>query len=165
MAYVAMVVIALASGSLYWADTIFTCTIAILLVATTAAVFLHDGRQVYWRGFCLIAWIYMFVSFGPWTEGNVRSSLMTHHALEKLQRLLAPIHAARYATPGFEVRPDNNWRYQIGPRAYFDTFQSGSWQATQRSGHSVWGILLGLIGGLLAVEFSKQGPAERAASP
>jgi hypothetical protein len=164
MAYVALVVIAFTSGSLYWADTIFTCAIAILLVATTAAVFVHDGRQVFWRGFCLIGWIYMFLAFGPWTEGNIRSSLMTHHALEKLQRLLAPIHASRYATPGFEVRPDNEWRYQIGPNSYFETFQSGSWQATQRTGHSVWAVILGLIGGFLAVHFNKLGPARKLAN-
>jgi hypothetical protein len=156
MVYVAVVLVALASSSLEWAIVVYSISIGVILVATLAAVFLSDARRTFWRGFSLIAWIYMILAFATSLEGTKRQDLVTHRILETLQRTLAPMHAARYVKPGFELQQENEWLYRTGPNSTFPVFQGRSWQATQRTGHSVWAVLLGPIGGYLAMNFSKR---------
>jgi hypothetical protein len=156
-ACVAVVITALVSSSRLWADAIFSATIAFCLVAALAAFFCvnHITRD-FWRGFCVIAWAYLFLTFGPWSVGQVRSHLITDQLLRPIQRWLAPLQAARYVEPGFQLRQTSENSYQTGPNSRYSVW-GGDWQATQRIGHSVWTILLGVIGGYLAVYFSKSG--------
>jgi len=160
-AYIAVVVGAVVAGTYEWADTVFTISLGVILVATLAAVFLSSASRTFWRGFCLIAWIYMFLVFGPMAD-ELRQHLVTDRALKVCQRVLAPIQAAKYVRPGFELQQVGENRYRTGPRSNFDIW-GGSWEALQRTGHSVWAILLGLVGGYLAVVFSGRGGSRQSA--
>ena len=89
MTYIAVVLIAFISGSAEWSDTVYSISIGVMLVATVAAVFLNESGRTFWRGFCLVGWIYMFLAFGPFTANNVREHLLTHRILMGCQRVLA----------------------------------------------------------------------------
>jgi hypothetical protein len=160
MACIAVVMAGLVSGSHLWADVIFSITLAVTLVATLAALFSSTpATRVYWGGFCVIAWSYLFLTFGPWSVGQVRPHLITDDLLRPVYRRLAPLYAARHAEPGFKLRQRNENSYQTGPNSIYQVW-GGDWQATQRIGHSAWAMLLGLIGGYLAVNFSKHRTAQ-----
>jgi len=157
-AYIAVVIGGFVAGSHLWADVIFSITIAFVLVATLAAIFYTGRQRIYWRGFCIIAWIYLLLAFGPWAEGKVRNHLVTDQVLRPVHRLITPIHAARYVKPGFQLQQKSENTYQTGPRSEFVVW-GGTWQMTRRIGHSAWATLLGLAGGYLAVIFSKRNTA------
>ena len=159
-AYIAAVFGGFVAGSDLWADLIFSLTIAIILFATLAAFFCGNTlERIYWRGFCLVAWIYLFLSFGPWAAGQVRSHLVTDKILRPIHRIATPIHAARYVEPGFQLQQSSENTYQTGPRSVFEVW-GGTWQVTRRIGHSTWAILLGLAGGYLARNLSKRNTAQ-----
>jgi hypothetical protein len=136
-------------------DVIFSVTIAIVLLATLAALFDNGTQRDFWRGFCVIAWIYLFLAFGPWAVGQVRDHLVTDQLLRPIHRLITPTHAAQYVEPGFQLQQKSENTYQTGPRSVFEIW-GGTWQVTQRIGHSMWAILLGLAGGYLAIYFGNQ---------
>jgi hypothetical protein len=159
-AYLATMLGGFVAGSTFWADLIFSLTISIILVATLAALFYGNiTKRIYWRGFCVTAWIYLLLAFGTWAVGQVRGHLVTDELLRPIHRLVTPIHAARRVEPGFELRRESENYYQTGPRSAFEVW-GGTWQATQRIGHSAWAILLGLISGYLAIYFSNHGKSQ-----
>jgi hypothetical protein len=160
-AYVAAMIGGFVSGSQLWADIIFSLTIGAILVATLAALFHSNAfSRVYWQGFCVIAWISMFLAFGPWAAGQVRHNLVTDQLLRSIHRLITPIHAARHVRPGFQLQQESENSYRTGPQSIFEVW-GGTWQATQRIGHSMWAIVLGLAGGYLAVNLSGRGDGGR----
>jgi hypothetical protein len=140
---------------------VFNVSLGIILVATAAALSLNDARRTFWRGFCLIAWIYMLIAFVP-MENQLRERLVTDRILAPLHRVLAPLQAARHVEPGFKLQRENEWVYRTGPDAEFHV-AGVPWQLTQRTGHSAWAILLGVAGGYLAMNFSKSHAVQRPA--
>lgn len=159
-AYIAVVVTAFVSGTERWADFVFSLSIAIILVATLAALCLRDSRRTFWRGFCLVAWIYSALVFGPGLAGSIRSHLVTNEILRSFHRELASIYVARDVEPGFELQRVGDNVFRTGPNKSFNIWRA-SWLANQRTGHSVWAILLGLAGGYLATYFSRPPAPER----
>ena len=153
--YFAAMLLALVTGAGFISDIIYSCTFAIMVFATFAALFRNDSRRVFWRGFCILGWLYLLLVYLPTSDGNFRDHLVTSSVLKGLQRVIAPIHAAKYVESGFQLKKLDEYRYQTGPNSGFDIFGGDSWRTTQRTGHSVWAILLGWIGGNLAVYLSK----------
>jgi hypothetical protein len=154
VAYFAVVVVAAVAGTQPWANAVFSISLGAILVATLAALFLRDPQHTFWRGFSLIAWIYMIIAFGP-TDTRWRQYLVTDSLLKPLHHMVVPYQAIRYVEPGFELQKEGEGYYRTGPRSSFAIW-GGSWEALQRSGHSVWAILLGLVGGYLAVIFNRE---------
>jgi hypothetical protein len=130
--YIALVITAVIRCTDEWADAVFSASLGILLVATLAGFFLSDSSRTFWLGFCLTAWIYMFLAFAP-MEARLRDRLTTDRILIAAQRFVATIQTSSRVTPGFKRR-----------------------ELTQRIGHSAWAILLGVTGGYLAVNFNKR---------
>jgi hypothetical protein len=154
VAYIAVVIVAMVAGTPQWAAVVFSISLAIVLVATLAAFFLSNSKRTFWRGFSLVAWIYLFIAFGP-MEGQLRKYLVTDQILSPCQRILARIQAARHLEPGFQLRAEGEGLYHIGPRSVFNVW-GGSWERLQRIGHSLSAIVLGLVGGCLAVNFKNR---------
>jgi hypothetical protein len=160
MTYAAVVMLAFMSGASLWSDIVYSCTIFTLFVATLAALFLNNGRRTFWQGYCIIGWVYIFLGFIPSTENSLRDHLVTQQALALVQRVVAPIHAARQVEPGYELLKANENAYRIGRTSFFLVFDEESWRATKHTGHSVWALLLGWLGGHLAMYFSNQNKVE-----
>jgi hypothetical protein len=138
-AYIALVITAAMRCTDEWADAVFSISLGLLVVATLAGSFLSDSSRTFWLGFCLTAWIYMFLAFAP-MEARLRDRLITDRILIASQRIIDPIQTSSRVTPGFKRR-----------------------ELTQRIGHSAWAILVGVTGGYLAVNFSKRYTAQPSA--
>jgi hypothetical protein len=149
IAYTSVAMWALVAGTLNSAAVIFSLTLVLMLMATINAIFRADGSRAFWTGFVIVGWAYMTFSFGPWFEGHVSQRLITTTSLYPLQRVVAPIHAQRFARLGFTIEKIDEGAYRTGPKSRFKVW-GGSWQVTQEIGHSVWALILGLAGGMWA---------------
>src|SRR4051812_14559894 len=103
VAYVALVLTVAATGSLVWANVVFNVTIGGLMIATIVAVF-SLYSPTFWRGFCLIGWIFLFLTLAlhadnvPPNIDNIHAEdrLLTHEILPfAYERGLAPMYANR----------------------------------------------------------------------
>jgi hypothetical protein len=150
IAYLAIVIVAMGTGSLGWANVVYNVTIGLLMVATLIVVFSNDAPRAFWRGFCLIGWIYLFLALAPgrrfgdpyYPEASApQDGLVTHQILNiAYEQALAPMYANRG-----EIFPLNSGH---------NIFQYPQWHAFAQTGHCVWTVILGATGGCLAV-FSK----------
>jgi hypothetical protein len=155
--YAAVVAAGFHAGTRPWANIVCTVTVGLLLVATLAAIFLTDSRRYFWRGFCVVAWIYAYFAFSS-TTVTLKNRLLTHKALEQIQWQVGPMQAAQRTAPGFELQQLGSREvYWTGPGASYVIFgpDSESWETTQQVGHCAWAFLLGLIGGCLALYFHR----------
>ncbi len=153
MAYLATVLAAIGTGSLAWANVVYSLTIATLMVATLASVFSTDSPVTFWRGFCLIAWIYLFLTLAPDRQfqnpydinTGSQDGLLTHQILTVLyERGLAPMYANR----GIISPPTAGYEDYI--------FRYTQWHAFSQTGHCVWTMVLSVVGGCLAVFFKNR---------
>jgi hypothetical protein len=148
VAYLAIVFASIWIGSLAWASVVYNVTIGILLVASLAAVFYANSGTNFLRGFCLIAWIYIFLAPSRYEQNTpIEHPLVTHQILSiAYERLLAPMYLERgLIFPGW------------------DPSQALPWQAFVQTGHCLWTFILGVAGGCLAVFFRNRSENRRRA--
>ncbi|HJQ79971.1 MAG TPA: hypothetical protein VJ828_08455 [Lacipirellulaceae bacterium] len=156
MAYLAIILVAIGTGSLGWANVVYNITIGLLIVATLMVVFSPASPRTFWRGFCLIAWIYLFLALAPdrrfgdpyYSETSAsQDGLLTQKILNvAYEQALAPMYANRG-----EIFPLNSG---------YDIFKYTQWHAVAQTGHCVWTFVLGAIGGCLAVFFKNRNKSQ-----
>ncbi len=158
---------ALRESSDLWDGSVFTLTLASLLISILLAVHRIESRQAFWIGFALFAWTYVGLSLVP----PIESRLITTKALtfldSKVPRrspafsLYATINSGTGGNQAQSVRiaPDGSllatssqglvkiWDAATGrpPGGW-----SGTTQNFMRIGHSLLALLAGWIGGLLS---------------
>jgi hypothetical protein len=167
---------ALRNANELWAAVVTMVALAFVCVAVLWAILLR-GRERAWRlGFAVLGGVYLFVSLSP-----LRYRLGTTHLLEYVHAKVAGSSIATfeisrfdqnsilyrivttdgdvseitvansvyYSTPGqdflISMAPPNRWRSMLPGAANFDAFQ--------RVGHSLFALLAGLVGGMIAMWF------------
>src|SRR5688572_21506468 len=94
MAVASVCAAGLVQGDDIWSDSIFSVALLAFLIAVTAALFKPPAERTFYQGFCLFAGAYLAIVFLPSFDG-LKHDLVTHSALQRLQRVLAPIHARK----------------------------------------------------------------------
>src|SRR5580658_8340358 len=71
--YLAVAFAAFRSGSQAWFRSLYTLTVAILLVSTLAAKFARRSQVALWFGFAVAGWCYLLLGFGLRPENGKNS--------------------------------------------------------------------------------------------
>jgi uncharacterized membrane protein YqaE (UPF0057 family) len=176
----AVVFAAYACGALWsatdlWASATWTLTLAMLAFAMLAAWLRHGRQRAFWLGFLLFGLGYLTLSHGPWFDGNVRHRLLSDKLLTWAFSLTPAgesnalvISGATFAMgqppQGQLVVASGNgstwstntvygsagtvlWNPATGaPVAGGPT----AWEPFQQTGHSLFALLLALLGACIA---------------
>ncbi len=163
---------ALRSPSPLWAAFIFSVALATLTISVLAAVYRRGRRRAFWVGFATCGWAYFLLTFGPEVTSQFRSELFTTALLEILYpHTVSPTVPAAMAPErspstgrvilagGFGMGPStpppsvwSTWT-QPQPRAFSRRTPSGAMTTSpgtfQQIGHSLFCLLIALLGGLI----------------
>lgn len=133
-----------------WVNGAFSGALLVLGIAVLGALFRQGPARVYWIGFAILGWGYLFLAFGPWCDSKVAPLLITKTVCEKLH---FEFSASLPERPFVRQIPGTN------------LFMYGY----QQIGHALTALLMGLLGGTLArwfaarpAEGSREMPGERA---
>jgi len=173
---------ALRFASELWASLVFTVTFGLLLVGVLGVALRQGPARAFWLGFSVFGWAYVVLAFG-WFGINVSHQLLTTkllaYALPKLQQtanspaIVAVSSAGQvYSVPlvrrrNLPLSPDEALVVAAGADKTVKLWnattvslpgvQLPSWDHFQRVGHSLFGLLIALVGGLSAVLISHAG--------
>ncbi|MEX2138151.1 MAG: hypothetical protein WD894_02735 [Pirellulales bacterium] len=142
------------SGSVWWARVLDVLVWGALVGVIIAASVGHGGTRYFSLGFAIAAGLYVPMAF----SGTLLQRLPGPHVLADelakwIQEGMALTHAKRVVEPGFEAKYENEGMIRVGPRSVYFIWQSGDWERTQRSVHCATTLLLGCLGGALALRF------------
>ncbi len=85
----------------FWAGTLFTAALIVLLYALLALIVRRGSVRLFWAGFALFGWVYMLLTVGPWFSDHVRESFVSPTLLRLLHaRLATPASAPAPSSPG-----------------------------------------------------------------
>jgi len=148
---VALACTALVNATPLWASTWFSLTIFVLLLGTLSAI-LHQGSlRPFWIGFGLFGWVYLLLAFEPWADQYVAPVLLSTHGIAWLGSSLGNEEGQGVIKKvTFSGSGDNMIRLWKLPYPSF-----------VQIGHSVFALLFGLFGGMVAGWMS--GTAKRVA--
>ena len=132
---------ALANPTDTWRQAIITGTVAILLVASSAAVVLRPGLP-FARGFAATGWLYFVLAFG--NVSGVRGHLLTERATTWLCQQVH--HEAGPSPEAIQVLSND-----VGDQIY-SAWASlhPKWQNFTFVSRSLWTLILATIGGAFA---------------
>jgi hypothetical protein len=164
---------ALRNANAFWATVLTIVALASVCGAVLGASLLPGRERAWWLGFAVLGGVYLLVSLSP-----LRYRLGTTHLLEYVQAKVEDIPIATFEISRFErdsvlfrivttlgevreqtvdnrvytathgqgllvsMAPPNRWRSLLPGAANFDAFQS--------VGHSLFALLAGLVGGMVA---------------
>jgi hypothetical protein len=161
---VAVVIAALRSASPLWASALFTLTLGILATAVLGALFADRRRRPFWTGLAVFGWGYMALAFGPWLATEVRPHLTTSTILDLLSTAVQSPVAPTYTVTKTVTPPSTPIRaltFPGGSDGYSVTYTTirppGRLvrPSFQRVGHSLFGLLAALLGGVIARAFAR----------
>lgn len=179
---------ALRSATGYAAAAMVTAAFVLLLAATLGAVW---GRaRPFWSGFALFGWAYAAVGLGPWFADDPRPHLLTtvaivesyghmHDARAAVTYATAPIvgspltRSTRSGAPAHVTGAPMRFKAipGLGPVRIHPTggiaeiaWVAPDFYAFERSAHCLAAVLVGLVGGGMAVAFAarRDGPTREA---
>jgi hypothetical protein len=132
---------ALRASSALWASVTMTLAVGLFLTAVLGAAFRRGQARAFWAGFALFGWSYLIVVFGPWFRTEVAPHLVTTPILEYVEVHIKqlPPGAVPYHNSYYIGAVRTPWSY-LGPR---------NGEEYMRTGHSLVGLLVALIGGIL----------------
>jgi hypothetical protein len=134
-----------------------TLTVAALLLAPLAALFIRGRLRAVAAGFAVVGWLYFLLTFVP--ALSLREKLLTHAAVESLWKV---IHEDQADVKAVAFSPDGKWLVSesVGLVTWFDvnattgtaaiTGQNSGIAAFADIGHALWTLLLACIGGMVA---------------
>jgi hypothetical protein len=151
---------ALVQATHVWRQAAITLTVAALLFAPLAALFIRGRLRAFAAGFAVIGWLYFLLMFVP--ALGLREKLLTHTAVEGLWTVFHEdqddVQAVAFSPDGklfvreslgrvnsFDVRA---WDSTTG--TVFVSGQSSGIAAFTDIGHALWTLLLACIGGMAA---------------
>jgi membrane protease YdiL (CAAX protease family) len=160
-----------------WAGMMLLAALAALGSATLGALILRGKERYWWAGFALFSGGYLVLAFGPWFAENVRPQLGTTHLLTYVQQKMharnRPLEGdlasaqtshdsllAQIARLKQKVRNHNDPAI-VALQASLSSLdheitvlrRTPTRDQFQLVGHSVFALLAGLLGGLIATWF------------
>ena len=136
---VALACTALLNATPLWASTWFSLTVFVLLLGTLAAIFHQGSRRPFWIGFGLFGWVYLLLAFEPWADQDLTPALLSTHGIARLDSSLE--------NEGEPVVIKNVISFTTHSRIRLWTLSNPSFM---QIGHSVFALLFGLFGGMVA---------------
>jgi hypothetical protein len=186
VAFVAVACAGLRYANVWWASSLFTLTLVVLIVAILGVACSKGPRRMAWLGCALFGWTYFLLVFGPWSSEHLAPRLVTTQGLVYLGSKLQPNQYA-WVDVGFNTagsrlvlsgNPTTIWDSGTGGRININTSNApvystwvdvvngttlGSQQPAtpfQQVGQSLWTLLAAALGALLAAWFAR--PREEA---
>ena len=140
-----------------WRQVIVTLTVVALLTATLIAVVQHDRVRAFAVGFAIVGWVYLILAFTPLVD--VRDHLLTTRSLNLLGKAIGQITLNDFDAYVLDLSTVGSGQPYL-PGVYTATTSSGQFRLMSRPqpalqsdffviGHSLWTLLLAVIGGLL----------------
>jgi hypothetical protein len=160
---------ALTRPSCLCASVTFSLLLLSLTVAFIGAVYRRGHRRVFWTGYLACGSLYMVLSLAPWFDSHVSPRLITTAMLD----LLYPRVPLLSSTTGVVNDPWKFWTgsppdyslahprvgFTLGTTDEFHGSRAGFNVATTDEflliGHSLFGLLVAVSGGLLARYFNE----------
>jgi hypothetical protein len=144
---IGIVVAGLRHATSLWAVTSFSLAVVILATAILGAVFRRDRRRVYWTGFAVFGWGYLVLCFAPWFEERVGPHLLTTIVLEDSHSYLGPQPRLMVTSPA----PGSAMTtVSTSPIAWDGSTEQENYH---RIGQSLFALLFGYLGGMIATYF------------
>lgn len=155
IAVISIVCATIFTSSMWWARVLDVLVWCALVVAVVAASVGSGASRHFGLGFAIAAGLYVPMAFtGSLSFQRLPGPhVVADEIARSIQRAIAPSLAKRLAQPGFEPHYENESWIRTGPRSVYDIWQSADWQRTQRSIHCAMTLLLGCLGGALALRF------------
>ena len=155
VAFVAVGIAALRSGSDLWAATIFTLTAATLASAVLVSIHRQGRTRAFWFGFALFGWLHLAACLHPAIKGR----LLTANLLGLLARQMPSksIDGSKPTNAWFEYADMNRDGdagtvvYTIGPRSSITVTAFGPPLGFYWVGEDLATLGVGLIGGLVSL--------------
>jgi hypothetical protein len=88
VAIAAVALAAIRSGSLAWAGAMISITFFAMICSLVGIAFGRGMRRVYWWGFALLGWSYLFLMFAPWLSENIGERLLAPNLTDYLDEFL-----------------------------------------------------------------------------
>jgi hypothetical protein len=165
---------ALRNANEVWARVTTTIALALFCAAVLWTIFLRGHWRAWWLGFAVFSGAYLFVSFSPLRDGlGARRVLQYIHekiagsaiATFEISRSGPSSILCRVVTSNGDVRvrtvPENVFNSARSQDILFSIAPPSRWQSTlpgvanadafQRVGDSLFALLSGLVGGMIAV--------------
>jgi hypothetical protein len=141
---------ALRSASEVWASLLFTFAVGCFLVAVPLAVYRRAGRRAYWLGFAIFGWAYLLLGLIPEARSQLATTRLSEHLLSRVFQkdaggsiAFSPNGERIAAGLGDEVRI---WDAATGKPI---AVKWVDWVSFGRISHTLFSLLLALIGGVL----------------
>jgi hypothetical protein len=137
---------ALRESNANWESSIFSLTLAVLLISILLAIHRTEKRRAFWLGFALFGWIYLVLILMP----SIESRLITTKALAYLDSKM-PGRSMVYAINSsgkltLNGRPITSITSNGGSTGT----ASGTTENFVRIGHSLIALIAAILGGLLS---------------
>lgn len=153
---------ALRQPSEFGVSAAITALVGALFMGILAALFRRGEARAFWLGFALFGGGYFVIAFGSWQfSENLKRRLLTEKLLDYLHprivrplgedpTLVTPIVVSGTALPNASVmQNDGTGRLYQTPSGQIVRI-APAWAEFEQIGHALFGLLLALIGGMLA---------------
>ncbi len=158
--FVAVGSAALANATDLWRQITVTLTVVCLLLATLAAVFSRGQTRLFAGGFALTGWLYMTLAFV--TAFGLRDDLLTDSVIQWLSEVIHGDDAAvssGQAVADFDNDGDLDLVF-VGLGNGTFAQQTSSLSNLQAIGHALWAIIVGWLGGVVALWLRRKDTCE-----
>ena len=137
----ALGLVALRNARYWWTGLLPLMAAVALEVAILGAMFLRGRRRVWWVGAAVSVGAYLFLTLDPWLS----SDLGTAYVLKYAYARLTPEENGPQYVDIRDIPVDSRLRPLLPETVTFDAFE--------RIGHAIFALLLGVLGGTVAVWF------------
>jgi hypothetical protein len=131
MTVIAVAIVAMRTGSWFWARLLFTVVLTFNLGAVLGSIFLRGTRRTFWIGFAIFGWTY-------WSIANFSSLRIAEHQLFTKQLNVVLKDYVPKVNDGHVIGPNSTG---IGIFSF------------ERILHSVFGLSFSVVGGIIGLWF------------
>jgi hypothetical protein len=161
LAIVAIGLAGLVNANVAWQQAIATTTVILLMGSSVAAVYSRPSKP-FCGGFAIAGWTYLLIAMSTFGAAT-RDAMATTTVLQQLQLMVhgngtkppqgvvQTLNGITLSLQGSGVQPNTRWVSLANPNGSQTTVE-----LFYAIGHSLWAILFGCLGGLLATVLSRR---------
>ena len=127
---------ALLNSNQWWASILYMASVLSLLTAVLASIYSHAGKRAFWTGFALFGTGYFLL---VWKESRSEDAIELPTTLSLIYFLKTEHLSSKVLNLSSNYRPTSAIAYKA--------------MDFLRTGHSLFTLLFGLLGGLIAQHF------------